>query len=304
MNDDNDGNIIVALAADLNYFKGLLVTSCSMARHAREDIFITWVILDGGIGEEGIGFLQHGIQKDHRLSSFRIIKFDIHVLKGVATLNGSVMTYARLFLPRLLPDCKFVLYCDVDFWWGADISELWKVRDSRYIVQAVIDEHISRVGSPEEDAWGSKFHYSFDRKHYFNAGLCIFNLDKLRIGVADHLIQIMHGCPNAPMYDQTIMNAVFDKKDIGFLPARWQHLLIELTEQVGQEPIAIHYAAYQPWRAENAKLISDAMLVWFQEYGRVCGISTLRALGTVHNTAFAVFSRLAFLFATSSGFGH
>ena len=56
-----DDSIVVALAADQNYYKGLLVTACSMARHANNDCLITWVILDGGISPDDIGDLKQCI---------------------------------------------------------------------------------------------------------------------------------------------------------------------------------------------------------------------------------------------------
>ena len=105
------------------------------------------------------------------------------------------------------------------------------------------------------------------------------------------------------MADQTIMNAVLDEKDAGLLPLKWQRLVSELDRSKAREPIALHYASVPPWRAENARLISDAILLWFMEYARVCGISTLQALGTVHVRMFAIVSRLAFLAATSSKIG-
>jgi lipopolysaccharide biosynthesis glycosyltransferase len=295
-------SIVVALAADQNYYKGLLVTTCSMARYARKDCFITWVILDGGICLEDIEDLKQCILRDHDRSSFKVMRLDKTVFDGVASYNGSIMTYARLLLPRLLPDCEFVIYCDVDFLWRADIFELWQLRNTKYIVQSTLDERICHEGSSAEDRWGIKYGYSFDRNHYFCAGLCVFNLDRLRLGTYDNLIKIMYDCPDAPMADQTIMNAVFDNSDIGLLPQRWQRLVVEITEEKTREPLVLHFASIPPWRAENAKLISDAMLSWFKEYSRVRGISTLSALGTVHNKFFAVFSRLSFLFATSSKF--
>ena len=267
----DDEKIIVALAADQNYLKGMLVTACSVAKHASECVTIVWVILDGGIRPNDLSALQRFIVRDHERSLFRVIKFDKSILNGVTLYNGSVMTYARLFLPKLLPDCNFVVYCDVDFLWRADISELWGLRDKKYAIQSVVDEHIHRLGSPEEERWCSMYNFKFDRKSYFCAGLCIFNLDKLRSGVVDHLIKVMHECPNAPMADQSIMNAILPKEDVGLLPARWQRLVVELTEDKVVGPVVIHYAGIPPWKSENSKLMTDAMLAWYREYARVMG---------------------------------
>lgn len=243
------------------------------------------------------------ILRDHPKSLFRVIQLNKEIFNGVALYNGSVMTYARLLLPRLLPDCEFVVYCDVDFLWRADIAELWRLRDASFVVQSTPDEFICRVGSSIEDRWGVKYGYTFDRSHYFCAGLCLFNLEKLRLGIADRLIKIMHECPNAPMADQTIMNAVLDKGDIGLLPPRWQRLVFEISSWKVREPVALHYASVIPWRAENARLMSAAVLAWFREYSRIRGISTMSAIGEVHNKFLAMLSRLTFLFATSSKFG-
>ena len=70
-----DDSVVVALAADQNYYKGLLVTACSMARHANNDCIITWVILDGGICPDDMEDLKQCIIRDHPRSLFNVIRY-------------------------------------------------------------------------------------------------------------------------------------------------------------------------------------------------------------------------------------
>ena len=103
--------------------------------------------------------------------------------------KGSVMTYARLYLAKLLPECDFVLYSDVDFLWLADVKKLWDMKDEKFFVQSTIDECASVKGWKPEDEWAERNGFVIDRKHYFCAGLCLFNLAKLREGMLDRLFQ-------------------------------------------------------------------------------------------------------------------
>ena len=293
-------NIVIALAADQNYFDGLLVTAGSIARNASRFAHILWVILDGGVKNEDIDFLERTIRKVHDKSLFRRVDFSDSALKRAIRYKGSVMPYARLFLPQVLPEHEFVIYCDVDFLWKADVAELWKLRNRDFVLQSTLDECISVNGWRTEDEWAKQNGFSLDRSKYFCSGLCLFNLRKIRERHLDErFFEMLHKYPDVPLVDQTIMNLVVPKEEIGWLPLMWQRLVCELTRKKVSLPIVLHYAGATPWKPVNAKLLSDIILAWFHEYALLCDVSLRESVSRVHSPAFAVFSRLVFLVATS-----
>lgn len=296
-----DDSIVVAFAADQNYFDGLLVSAGSMARHASSDVWITWIILDGGIRKEDIAFLAKVIQASHEKSVMRVINFAESLPKGIMPYKGSFMTYARLYLAKLLPECDFVLYSDVDFLWLADVKKLWDMRDEKFFVQSTIDECASVKGWKPEDEWAERNGFVIDRKHYFCAGLCLFNLAKLREGMLDRLFQTWERYPDVPLVDQTVMNIVIPKEGIGWLPLMWQRIVCELTPEKVSRDVVLHYAGVAPWKAVNTKFLTDVIWVWFNEYSKLCNVSTWKAVGRVHNLGFAVVSRTIFWLAVHFG---
>lgn len=296
-------NVVVALAADQNYFAGLLVTAGSIARNASKSACILWVILDGGVKNDDIDFLERTIQKVHNRSLFQRVNFTDGSTKQAVRYKGSIMPYARLFLPRLLPEHEFVIYCDVDFLWKADVVELWKLRSKDFVLQSTLDECISVNGWKTEDEWATQNGFNFDRSKYFCSGLCLFNLKKIRERHFDErFFEMLYLYPDVPLADQTIMNLVVPKNEIGWLPLMWQRLVCELTREKISLPIVLHYAGAAPWKSVNTKLLSDIILAWFQEYALLCNVSLKESVSRVHSAAFAIFSRFVFLVATSCKF--
>lgn len=294
-----DDSIVVAFAADQNYFDGLLVSAGSMARHASSDVWITWIILDGGIRNDDMAFLGKVIQTAHKKSIIRVIDFVAALPNDVMPYKGSVMAYARLYLAGLLPEYDFVLYSDVDFLWLADVKKLWGLRDNRFLVQSTIDECISVKGWKPEDEWAERHGIVLNRESYFCSGLCLFNLAKLREGMLDYVFDMWRKYPDVPLADQTVMNVVFPPNEIGLLPLKWQRLVCELTPEKISGEVVLHYAGVAPWKAINTKFLTDVIWAWFHEYSKLCNVSMWKAVGKVHNVCFAVASRMAFCLAVN-----
>lgn len=300
-NREADEVVTVVMSADENYFDGLLVTMSSMAGYASEESNIEWVVLDGGILEEDFSFLEETVSKRHSKSIFRRVLFDKNKSGSAKTYHGSVMTYARLYLSDLLKDRAFALYCDVDFLWRADVSELWGLRDEKRSVQSVRDEWMYVNQDVNEEQWFSDRGLRFPKSSYFCAGLCLFNLRRIReMGYDRMFADFLKKHPDARLADQTVMNAVFPQSEVGLLPDKWQRFISTVEPWHLYEPYALHYAGGAPWSRQcNIALLTDAAMLWFREYAKLRGLSVWSAICRVHNPLFAVFSRLVFKVATS-----
>ena len=161
-------SIHVALAADDNYFKGLIVTAWSIASNCAPARHICLHVLDGGISEGNWRDLVAVLRPFNcSLVRHRIdpnAEFD-----GLGEWHGaSKMAYARLLLPALLPDVKEIIYSDVDFVWLGDVSRLWGLADERLILQYVPERTPGREVGAIERNWIESRGYTLTPGKYFS----------------------------------------------------------------------------------------------------------------------------------------
>lgn len=112
------------------------------------------------------------------------------------------ITYARLFLPDLLPDLDKVLCLDSDLLINKDISKLYNLNIDNYLFAAAEDANHSKIA---ERLWGNK------NLPYFNTGVLLINLQKLRsINYTENLKQkIQINSSKYQISDQDIINDAF-----------------------------------------------------------------------------------------------
>ena len=171
--------IDLALAADHGYFCGLLVTAVSLARHASRDVELRFNVLDGGLFDEDWARLRALLGQAHPHVVLRKLVVDEKRYEAFpAWTSGSRMVYARLELADLLTEEEFVLYCDVDFLWQADVAELWALRDERVVLQGHSDGWEQTCA--KELAWHEAQGLPFDFERYVCTGLLLINLRRYR----------------------------------------------------------------------------------------------------------------------------
>lgn len=286
--------IAIALAADSNYFCGLMVTATSIARFAHKDAHLVFNILDGGIADSDFAFLEGRIKALHGRSEINRISVDDAQFDGFPIWHGSRMTYARLLLPRLLPDDDFVVYCDVDFLWMDDIADLWRIRDAAIPLMGTRD--VNEVITSSENAWFERNGLKVDIGRYFCAGFVFVNLKVFREeGLAERALDLIRSHPDIPMNDQTALNAVVEGRH-RLLPAKWQMFSrdspIELFDRL---PFVIHYAGDVPWKiSKRSHMLTDIQLLWFHFDAAVRGISVWQSLRRHYSACEIVLNRVTF----------
>ena len=272
----DDNRVEVALPSDQNYVNGLIVTAASMAAYADKSIVLSINILDGGINDETFDAFAKLIQRIHPKVEFRRFPVQEMEFADFPAWSGNRMTYARLMLARALPDTEFVIYCDTDFLWVRDVAELWKCRDSKYVLQSVRDwdDTINK-----EARWFKENGLQFDEAKYVCCGLSIYNLDRIReMDVISCVFDFIQSHSDVQFADQTAMNAT-QAQFIGLLDDRWQKFSQFLTDRDVVDGCAIHYAGDIPWRLTGSSTpLSDARILWHAVYARVKEISIWKSL--------------------------
>ena len=151
-----------------------------------------------------------------------IVEFHQVDSKEVMTNNSWIRIYSlgslfRLFIPKLFPKLKKMIYLDADLLFMKDISELWNLDLTGYGLAAVPDEG---------EKQGIGIYLVSDgvvpSGQYFNSGLLVMNLDYIReMGeLTEMVMNFIHTNPQTTMPDQDGLNAIFVHKTY-LLDASW-----------------------------------------------------------------------------------
>ena len=169
--------------------------------------------------------------------------FPFELPKRVMTVNASNQSYIRPDGPnvknwwcwmvllrgayhRIFPDLDKILSFDADAFAVRDISELWDLDMTDYYTAEVREPKLS---TPE--------------RTYFNAGIMMMNLEKLRDGTGDRIIEELntkfHRYPEQDCYTE------FCKGKILELPSEYNSAYFTAP---CDDPKIIHYADTKDWR--------------------------------------------------------
>lgn len=295
-----DNRVEVAFPSDENYVCGLEVTAASMAKHMPCDVTLSINVLDGGIHDDTFKLFVEKIKRIHERTEFTRLPINESVFAGYPEWAGNRMTYARLMLAELLPDVDHVIYCDTDYIWLTDVTELWKLRNDDVIFQS------SRDGAPEterkESQWYKNNGFQFDSMRYFCAGLSFYNLRLFRKeNIIRQVNDFLVAHPDVPFADQTAMNIVLGNR-VQLLPQKWQRFSRDVTATDINSGCAIHFAGEVPWRRLGLWIntITDSMLIWHRFNAMINGISTWQSLRCWYNAGEILRRRLLFYIASRS----
>lgn len=126
----------------------------------------------------------------------------------------SKMTFARLLLPRFLPQtCKKALYLDADILVLATLEPLWDLDLEGAIIAAVPDYCLDSVAAKNRPAPKT----SLPVERYFNAGMIFLDLEKWRSErISERALNYLGQFPTTEYADQDALNVVCD--------GRWKEL--------------------------------------------------------------------------------
>lgn len=291
---ENGETVEIALASDRNYFRGLAVTACSIAKSACVAARLRFHLLHIGLTTGEQKWLADRIRNYHAESE--VVFHDVSGvdLSEFPVYASSRMTYVRLLLPRVLGDVDFVVYADVDILWLDDISRLWSLRDGVNLVGCARDP--SRGTVEMERRWFEANGLEFDAKRYFCAGISLYNLREIRRRNAfEQVWDFGRRYKRMQCCDQTMMYAVLGR-EVTLLPDRWQTFPRNGVKAKRGEPVVLHYAGEAPWKASRmTKMLTDTQLLWFDMCAEVFGETKWRSLRKFYKVWEIIVYRAVFL---------
>lgn len=146
----------------------------------------------------------------------------------------------RILLPSMFKNLHKIIYLDADLLVNRDIKELWDIDVDNYCLAAVPDLNV-KLGR----VWAYPVREKeVDQKEYFNSGVLVMNLDKIR-NKGDMEKQIIdylqfHNYSNLP--DQDALNVIY-KGDVLFLDENWNYFAenVRLNKEVELKKKIYHY---------------------------------------------------------------
>lgn len=195
----------VVFACDDNYAKYLAVTMASLIANFDKEKDLEIIVFDAGISNQSKEKLSR-LKNDKTSIHFKEIDPQIFSDYPLTIKHISVATYFRLKLPSLLLNYRKVVYLDVDILVNKDVSPMWDIDLHTKAIAAVQEPYGKVVGKEYHEKIGIQ-----DSNHkYFNAGILIMDLEKLRTSnfegrVVSYLEKYKD---NIEYQDQDILNAV------------------------------------------------------------------------------------------------
>lgn len=195
----------IALASDNNYAEFVAVVIASALANLSDYLHVH--LLANGIEESSLFLLKQQIPSGRG----ELHLYDIQDLPAKLSIRVpdtiAISSYARLFLPSILPaDIAKVLYLDCDTVIADDLSDLWNTDLQNKYIAGVLDtlpdnDSKRNVGVPSDAP-------------YINAGVLLINLSLWR---EDHLQQrfldfLLAHNGRVHHHDQGIINAVCQNK--------------------------------------------------------------------------------------------
>lgn len=279
--------IEIAMAANQAYARGLFVTAASIVMSTNKDMRLSFNILDGGIDATFIQWMTKRLNELRSGVSIRFFKISDTQFEKFPAWRGNKMTYARFLLPELLPAEEFVVYCDVDMCWRADVSGLWRVKDPNYVLMAVKDPFIDTIASHNE--WAIKNGLGKRDNNYFCAGMLVMNLELFRTrNVIKKVYDFLERHPDVPFPDQDALNYTVGEETC-LVDDKWMKFSCLLGKLDSHACVVIHYVNDAPWvKTTMLTSITDARFVWYWTFAKACGKSILWALRDLYGNISAI----------------
>ena len=244
--------VVIALASNENYFRGLYCTVASALRHMAVESAVDLRVLDGGISQSSRNMLSRLVGRFGKSVRLEFVPVDDSIFCSTTLGPGkSHMAYCRILLPRVL-EASRLIYLDCDALVFRDLSELFDhPLPSGKILGAVRDSETLSLGDDSRvvaDAMKLPAQGA-----YFNSGVMLMNLDELRkqnfLECSLEFLETWRG--RYRFWDQSAINFLLHGR-IDELPEYWNRASWQFDKQADNDlDCVLHYTSSAPWLRET-----------------------------------------------------
>lgn len=246
----------IVLACDGAYAMPLATTLRSVTDANPQSWPMKFHVLCDGMS----GKLRERVEKSLPEGSAEIVWMPIglELFEGFSvSAHVSRMTYARLMIPRLFPDCAKVLYLDTDILVLDELAPLWETDLEGAVVGAVSDtiDALLKTDDPRLTRVPRV-------RSYFNSGILLIDLERWRSEqIPEKALEYLSRNPKTPYWDQDAINVACDGRWKN-LEGRWnfqKHRRIRIADLHPEErPAIVHFVTGdKPWNANVPSLNAD-----------------------------------------------
>jgi lipopolysaccharide biosynthesis glycosyltransferase len=263
----------IVFASDAGYLRQLLVATCSAVRATRDDTERLDVhVLDCGIPDGSWEIYAATVRRlaDDCGANAEIMRHVVD-LAPFANLdgwtNGSKATWARLLIPKILPNVDSCVYSDCDMLFIDSPRDMLKTL--RQSPDALIAGHLDlRSSRSQASEWCRRNGLSGDEKNYVCCGLLAMNLKAFREeGLVAKCLDFATRHPGVRYPDQTTLNQVCLGRT-ATLSDGWGLFPQECHIFDGRIK-SIHFAGGYPWRT---RCESPNVVLGLRQSGEECAL--------------------------------
>ncbi len=230
----------VCLSTDDNYAKFAQCVIISILENKAPDDELVFHILHAGLNDNSIKALSRYNVVFHSVNS---ADFAPYFNNGGPCKHITLPTLYRLALPSILPDTKRVLYLDCDLIVLKSLGALYntELSDNQYaacVPDCGCEYHMQRLNIEDD---GENF--------YFNAGVCLMDLDKIRRdNIEEKSFNYLRENYEKLMFsDQDVLNVVL-KGHLKRLDERYNFISPNFYFSNEKDVTIAHFAGIKPWK--------------------------------------------------------
>lgn len=242
MENEDDFHIVLSVEDKTgDYTRHLGVVIASIVFNTNNKIYFH-IFHDETLTEENRDNLKKLVMDNNQKIRFHFIKLNIDQDRLKAIKYLSIGTLYRIDIVKQLKNTKKAIYLDSDIVVSLDIKELFEIDINRYAVAGVKDP------GTEKNSFLYMRHIPINIKKYFNAGVLIFNLEKIRKHYELKLQaeNLLNKYPNDPFTDQSALNNIF-QGDCLFIDKKF-NFIPNGKSKCGEKKIWHFAGGYKPWQ--------------------------------------------------------
>lgn len=264
----NRGNMNISIALNHNYTKYAYVLLTSLFYHHKDapDCLTVYLLSSDLTDEDRSSFGQLADRYRQTIVFLQVDPSD-EIKKLPTTENWSKEMYYRLLYGELLPqEVSRILYLDVDVIVNGPLFAFYQTDLGGKLLGVADDPMIQGNFSPAQQRIFSEFPQTV---RYFNSGVILFDLEKLRkrYKFADYMRAAAKFSFQLTNPDQDLLNYLH-ADEVCFFDNRRYNVFSQLAEMDGmdyarirEECTIIHYAGRKPWNY-NGVHYSTERLWW------------------------------------------
>lgn len=240
--------IPVFFAADENYMPFLGVTLASLKKriNAKKQYHIH-VLYTGALGENATRIKE--METENMAVSFHDVSENIDGIMRLVHCRDYYTSaiYFRLFIPKLFPAYDKAVYLDCDTILLDDIANLYEIELGENYIGAVADQVITSNGTFGDY---TRFALGIEPRKYFNSGVIVMNLKKLReIHFCERFSEVLGSYEFIVAPDQDCLNLICKGK-VHYYSVDWNRMPIGGRRNC--KPKLIHYnLSMKPWHYDG-----------------------------------------------------